>query len=210
MKHAHNFKDITGQKYGYLTAIKPIGTTSSFNKKQGRDIKRATWLFKCECGNEVERCRATCEQYLRKGWTISCGCESYKILGKNHGNWRGCGEIPLQYFNNIKKGASKGERRTKNIEFNVTIEYLWELFLKQNRKCAYTGEELCFGTLAQVRNKENREQIASLDRIDSDKGYVEGNVQWIHKKLNLMKQDLKEENFIGWCKKVAIHAAKKD
>ena len=66
MKHAHNFKDITGQKYGYLTAIKPIGTTSSFNKKQGRDIKRATWLFKCECGNEVERCRATCEQYQKR------------------------------------------------------------------------------------------------------------------------------------------------
>ena len=25
MEHANNFKDITGQRYGYLTAIRPVG-----------------------------------------------------------------------------------------------------------------------------------------------------------------------------------------
>jgi hypothetical protein len=209
MKHAHNFKDITGQSYDNLIALRCSGMAETYNKKQNRTMRQALWIFKCVCGKEVEKRRASCEMYKRRGWNLSCGCKSYSNLGNKHGNWKGFGDIPLQYFNNIKKGAYKGGRRSKNIEFNVTIEYLWGLFLKQNRKCAYTGVEICFGTLAQVRNKENREQIASLDRIDSDKGYVEGNVQWVHKKLNLMKQDLKEEDFIGWCKKVAFHAAKK-
>jgi hypothetical protein len=123
-------------------------------------------------------------------------------VGNNHGLWKGHGEISLTYFNHIKNGASKGGRRTKKIEFNVTIEYLWALFLKQNRRCAYTGEELRFGTF----KDEARLATASLDRIDSNKGYVEGNLQWIHKTLNVMKQDLPSDIFITWCKKVSSKA----
>ena len=40
---------------------------------------------------------------------------------------------------------------------------------------------------------------ASLDRIDSSKGYIEGNVQWVHKRVNLMKGNMSTENFIEWC-----------
>lgn len=41
---------------------------------------------------------------------------------------------------------------------------------------------------------------ASLDRIDSSKGYVEGNVQWVHKDVNYIKQDLEESYFKKLCK----------
>ena len=44
---------------------------------------------------------------------------------------------------------------------------------------------------------------ASLDRIDSAKGYVKGNVQWIHKEVNRMKSDLSDEQFIAFCCEVA-------
>lgn len=44
---------------------------------------------------------------------------------------------------------------------------------------------------------------ASLDRIDNTKGYVAGNIQWVHKAINLMKLDLVQKDFINWCKKVA-------
>lgn len=36
---------------------------------------------------------------------------------------------------------------------------------------------------------------ASLDRIDSTKGYVEENVQWVHKDVNFMKSNLTEQRF---------------
>lgn len=44
---------------------------------------------------------------------------------------------------------------------------------------------------------------ASLDRIDSSKGYVEGNVHWVHKDINIMKWDFPLETFIKMCKFVA-------
>lgn len=44
---------------------------------------------------------------------------------------------------------------------------------------------------------------ASLDRIDSSKGYVIGNVQWVHKTINTMKMDLANSEFIKLCQMVA-------
>jgi hypothetical protein len=45
---------------------------------------------------------------------------------------------------------------------------------------------------------------ASLDRIDSSIGYVEGNVQWIYKPLNTMKGTLSNQEFIQLCKEVTL------
>lgn len=208
MKHAHNFKDITGQRFGYLTAIEPAESVGTFNKSQNRMMWQAVWKFRCDCGNVVEKRRATMQQYIREGYTASCGCHSFvDKLGNKHAHWRGYGEIPLTYFSRLRSGATRRGRRTKSFEFDLTIEYLWELFLKQDRKCAFTGEILTFGTTACVKNAEQREPTASLDRIDSSVGYVVGNVQWIHKTLNKMKQDIPDADFIALCKKVAAHRA---
>lgn len=54
-------------------------------------------------------------------------------------------------------------------------------------------------------NSWNRKCTASLDRIDSAKGYVEGNVQWVHKRINLMKGTLSEKDFIAFCQMVVTY-----
>lgn len=43
---------------------------------------------------------------------------------------------------------------------------------------------------------------ASLDRIDSQKGYSENNVQWAHKVVNKMNMNVSQKEFIGWCSKI--------
>ena len=98
------------------------------------------------------------------------------------------GELTLSKFNRIKSKSM-----IRKIEFNLTIEYLWNLYITQNRKCAITGNEL------------PNILEASLDRIDSSKGYIEGNVQWVHKTINLMKMDLSESDFLKWCQTVVEH-----
>jgi hypothetical protein len=120
----------------------------------------------------------------------------YKILPDrmNSKMWRGYGEISLTHFNQIKIGAKR-----RNLIFNLTIEYLWDLFLKQNRKCIYTGLELGFSKKRSLIGS----CTASLDRVDSFKGYVEGNVQWVHKDINWMKQDFDNDYFIKMCKLVS-------
>jgi len=77
---------------------------------------------------------------------------------------------------------------------------MWGLFLNQDRKCALSGLPLVFGA-----NHGKIEGTASLDRIDSSKGYTIDNVQWVHKIVNLMKQDSSDEEFVKMCRIVSNH-----
>lgn len=104
--------------------------------------------------------------------------------------------ISGSFFNSIVNGA-----RQRNIEIMITIDYIWSLFEKQNGKCALSGLSLRFNLSGENRNT----RTASLDRIDSSKGYIEGNVQWVHRQINKMKMDLDESEFIDFCKAVFIH-----
>jgi hypothetical protein len=88
-------------------------------------------------------------------------------------------------------------RHHSNVE--VTLEYISELFDKQGGKCALTGWDIVFGGGA----KDWRETTASLDRIDSRLGYIEGNVQWVHKDVNIAKHDYPQNYFIELCRAVA-------
>jgi hypothetical protein len=79
----------------------------------------------------------------------------------------------------------------------------WEIFESQGKRCKLTGWQLAmFPTSTSINS-----QTASLDRIDSTKGYVPGNIQWVHKHINMMKQHFPEEAFVEMCKAVALHNA---
>lgn len=139
-------------------------------------------LCKCICGNE----KSIRPDMLRKNKTNNCGC----IPGAQ---WQGYGELSMTYFHLIKKNASK-----RDLEFNVSIEYLWDLFIKQNKKCALTGLELVL-----ARDFRKQVQSASIDRIDNNKGYVESNVWWVNKDINTLKTDFTLNRFIELCSMVS-------
>jgi hypothetical protein len=118
-----------------------------------------------------------------------------------HGNhWKGYENISRTCYNNI---LTNNNKRSYPRNINITIEYLWKLFLKQKGYCALTGYPLEWGT--KEFNYANK--TASLDRIDSSKGYCKNNVQWVHKNINLMKWDYPQDEFIRWCKLVAQHTS---
>lgn len=50
---------------------------------------------------------------------------------------------------------------------------------------------------------------ARLDMIDPTKGYVEGNVQWIHKDIQEMKGYLSSAEFLRRCFKVVYNQSKR-
>lgn len=118
-----------------------------------------------------------------------------QIRGQRHHNWSGFGEIHQSQWGSIVYAA-----KDRKIDFDISIEYAWSIFLGQNRKCNLTGIELVFSKYA---GKYWKDTTASLDRKDSSQGYIEGNVQWIHKKLQSMKMAMPEDDFIYWCKLVA-------
>lgn len=118
--------------------------------------------------------------------------------GKNHHKFTGYEDISGNFWNKIRYGA-----KSREIDFNITPKYAWEVFIKQNRKCIYSNIELVFIKTRTEYRISTKEHTASLDRINSDIGYVEGNIQWVHKYINCMKLDHTSEEFIQWCKLVA-------
>jgi hypothetical protein len=143
--------------------------------------KRRLWNVKCKCGSYFK----TTSDKLKSGHTKSCGCLAHKP------EW---GSINTRLWSEIKANG-----KSRNKEFTINREYVWDLFKKQNGKCAISGVELNFAK-TNKNQKINREGNASLDRIDSRKGYIEGNVQWVHKRINSMKNNMTEKELINWCK----------
>lgn len=104
------------------------------------------------------------------------------------------GEISGIYLWSIKRHAKE-----RNIPFNLNTKDMWELFLKQKKKCAISGIRLFF-TTSKKDYQTHKEQTASLDRKDSNKGYTIDNVQWVHKDINWMKNNFPEDKFFNWIK----------
>ncbi len=179
--HSYENENILNQKFGELTVLEKI------SKKQ----------CKCLCSCGTEKIVYICN--LKKGHTTSCGCFRAALAANRR--WTGFGEISGHYWSLVQYGCTV---RSRKIEFNITIEYTWNLFLEQDRKCALSGQNLIFAKTFKTRT----EQTASLDRIDSSKGYIEGNVQWVHKNINIMKSNFTEEDFINWCELIAKYRGK--
>lgn len=141
------------------------------------------------------RCRCSCghEQLMRPSalnssvrWFQCKHCATLKNIEKITTK---VGDINLSMLNRIKSKAL-----LRNIPFSLSLEYLWNLFLQQRGKCAITGDDL--GSIKE----------ASLDRIDSSLGYMEGNVQWVTKQANKCKHILSMQELYEFSQKVINHA----
>lgn len=153
------------------------------------EITKGNWGVKC-------RCKCGTEKYVRltalvRGRSKGCICRT-KDIAKLKVNV--IGDISSTFWSRIIKSS-----KIRNIQFNITREFAWKLFLKQNKKCALSDLDIIIERSLN-RNKGCSNITASLDRIDSLKGYTEDNVQWVHKDVNYMKQDLDQEYFKNICK----------
>jgi hypothetical protein len=86
-------------------------------------------------------------------------------------------------------------------DVNITLEYLKDLWEFQHRQCPITGWGLRLRTLTDKRTKLPED--ASLDRIDSSKGYIKGNVRFISCMANLALNVWSDEDLIEFCHAVA-------
>lgn len=150
---------------------------------------------RCKCGSvEVRR-----KDHVLNGRTKRCkSCSSKKTLKDNPNHpWlshKGFGKISVTHYSTIKRGAE-----IRGLEFQLTIDDLWEIFVRQNGRCALSGVKLVLEPALKNSNVNWDIITASPDRIDNNKGYILGNVQWVHKTLNKMRQALTVEEFVNWC-----------
>jgi hypothetical protein len=182
------YKNLVGKIIGKLTVVSIAPR------------KKAWTMYYCDCACGREGIVAY-STHLIRGIVQSCGCDRPK--GENHAQWTGFGEISGGNWNKISRSNRSGNRRAREgITFELDIQYGWNLFLEQGRRCALTGQILIF-------SNKSSENTASLDRIDSTKSYVVGNVQWVHKDVNKMKNVYSQDYFINTCTLVAgLHSVK--
>jgi len=183
-QHGKRYDAMIGQKYGMLTvcAITPLNDAR----------RRCEAKCSCDCGKtKIVRCDC-----LKDGSYVSCGCHSKNrwnmVCGKNPA-FKGCGGLRKTHWRVILQNANK-----RNIPVDLSIEEAWSVFEQQKGKCALTGLPIQFG-----RIRKHHETSASLDRIDSGKGYVVTNIQWVLKDINMLKNKYDNEYFIRLCNAVA-------
>lgn len=123
-----------------------------------------------------------------KMWVKECrGCENKRkdIVAKNRVLNNGLEWNVAQILRGIKQRSQKFNRVC-----DVDVEFLVELYNSQEGICPYSGRKMIFDI--------NSPERLSLDRKDSNQGYIKTNVVWCCWQANNIKQDLSMEDFKKW------------
>jgi hypothetical protein len=133
-----------------------------------------------------------------QSWCKSC--ISFKMKSYHKKTW---GDEKLQ-FTAFKRTKSVRayitylrQKAIKRKNSCLSIDKLEEIWNKQDGKCALTGWEMTM-----VLGKGNIDTNASIDRIDSNLEYVENNVQFICRSVNVFKSNATEELLYKMCEAI--------
>jgi hypothetical protein len=173
------------------------------------------------------------KQILESGWQTCKVCSESKPLGEFYAN--GCfadgvvkyrtrckacvlakaqQDHPTNYKSRSAKRSSSpknfiacvlnhASKRKQHLGFDIDLMYLLGLYETQNGACAVSNQQMTY-TAGGGRTLTN----ISIDRIDSKKGYIKGNVQLVCDIVNRMKSDMTQLEFVQWCDMVVRHAKK--
>lgn len=134
-----------------------------------------------------------------------------EILGRNNFCSKKCAgkcwiaNIPehTKRHDHLKKGSERDEfspyrpfmkickNRVKDCgrELDISLQDLKEQWEKQDGKCPFTGWDMKFDECHKKKGLKKTPDRASLDRIDSSKGYVKGNIQFVSLIAQYAKND---------------------
>lgn len=163
-------KDYIGKTFGIITIIE-----ESHKSKYG-----VKYIYGQCPNNHIKVFRL---QRLIRGISTK-KCQSCRVWEKGEflsGRWLG------SLHNNAKN---------RSIAVEVSMEDIEKQWKKQNGICAISGIKL---EVPICTNKGNS-GTGSLDRIDSSKNYTKDNIQWIHKKLQILKWNMSIEEVLEWCR----------
>ena len=179
----HNFQDLTGKKFGYLTVI---------SRDQNPNNKRVKWLCVCNCN----KLTIVSTNDLKSGHTSSCGCKKFESHNKKHGMTRTRIHTTWQSMksrcydkNNHSFSHYGGRGITMCDEWKNSFDsfYSWAI------SNGYTDE-------------------LTIDRIDNNKGYAPDNCRWIsmteqnnNRRNNvILEHNGEKDSLANWCKKLNL------
>ena len=183
-----------GEKVGILTVIG--------GPEHRGESRRRRWMVRCECGVEWW---ARPDELKTEASQSGCGqCRLTKrdqaYRADRPENLRGIEDSQYRKWKQILSGA-----QGRGIAVSVSAQEAFSVLEEQGFRCALTGERLTL-----PRSMTDKDATASLDRIDSDMGYAPGNIQWVHKTVNHLKNAFGQDEFVRWCELVTYHAKRRN
>lgn len=181
-----------GEKFGLWTVISDELKSGS-EVRPGSKERQIYWKVKCECGEVAWKN----SMHLKRGDSTRCKRCGNKTFLNDKGETL-VNAVIQSKVRQVRYNAQK-RKKVSRLDFNITPEYINQLY-EINHTCALSGLDLTIDL-----HKTLQQQQLSIDRIDSNVGYVEGNVELVDKRINLMKGSLSNEEFIELCCYVALH-----
>jgi hypothetical protein len=171
-------KDITGQKFRYLTAL-------SFSHLVKH---RIFWKFLCDCG----KTRSLAASDVKSGKQISCGCRRFgpRTIQKRNGEDVARHSLFLNY---------RGVAKNRKLSWSLSEA---EFCVLTRQSCS-----ICGIAPFQIFEKKYAKHFyackyVGLDRIDNTKGYEIENIRPCCKICNQAKHAYSEGEFQSWLDRI--------
>lgn len=217
-------KDLSGQKFGRLTAIEPIGKNKFHN---------VIWLCHCDCGNEINVLGGN----LTKGNTKSCGCiQKNDLTGNRYGKLLvvkrletingvtfylckcDCGNENKVSQSNLIKGHAlscgkygcKKTNKTHGMRDSDLYKKYYDIHTRCGRKdnplyggrgisvCEEWSGENGFVAFMEWSLANGYKEGLSLDRIDVNGNYCPENCRWTDMETQARNKRLLPSNKTGY------------
>lgn len=125
-------------------------------------------------------CKKCQSKINRKYWRSKDEQKKHYITVSNNPDPKKALEFSIQNLVSHAKSRSK----TRNLPYDITYDYLMELYYQQAGRCYYTNTPMKLKGIGRI----NRDLlIISIDRILPKNGYVKGNVVLCCLGINLLK-----------------------
>jgi len=179
-------KDITGQKFGSLTAVR-IDTSI--------DARQNHWIVNCDCGSEL----SVPVSDLIRGHTKSCGCDKGKLIAAK--NTKDADTVILRSLYN----SYRGNARKRNVDWKLTyLEFLTYL----SKNCYYCSSEPRLTTRTYRKYRNHLIKYNGIDRVDNSLGYNIDNCVSCCFICNRAKNTMSVNEFLDWCDMVGKNVAR--